>query len=67
MVDPVILNTEAYKIIQMINLGSTYICDIFIEFHFKNDVMSLNPSKYDEHLLKRFSQGKSKLICKTCD
>ena len=29
--------------------------------------MNLNPSKYDEHLLKKCSQGKSKLICKTCD
>ena len=28
--------------------------------------MNQNPSKYDEHL-KKCSQGKSKLICKTCD
>ena len=57
MVDPVILNTEAYRIIQkdFINAaseGPTYICDICIEFHFKNNVMSLNPSKCDKHLLK---------------
>ena len=72
VVDPVVLNTEAYKIIQKnfinaITEGPTFICDICIEFHFKNNVMVLNPSKYDEHLLKKCSQGKSKLICKTCD
>ena len=72
MVDPVILNTEAYKIIQKdfinaISEGPTYICDICIEFRFKNNAMNLNRGKYDEHLLKKCSQGKSKLICKTCD
>ena len=47
MVDPVALNIEAYKIIQndfknAISEGPTYICDICIEFHFKNNVMNLN-------------------------
>ena len=71
MVDPIALNTEAYKIIQKdfinaITEGPAYICDICIEFHFKNNVMNLNASKYDEHLLKKCSQGNFKLICKTC-
>ena len=53
IVDPLILNTEAYKIIQkdfinVISDGPTYIFDICIEFHFKNNVMNLNPRKYDE-------------------
>ena len=72
IVDPLILITEAYKIIQKdfinaISNGPTYIFDICIEFHFKDNVMNLNPSKYDERLLKKCSQGKSKLICKTSD
>ena len=71
MFDPVVLHTEAYKIqkdfINAITEGPTYICDICIEFHFKNNVMNLNPSKYDGHLLKKCSQGKSKLIRKLCD
>ena len=53
IVDPLILNTEAYKIIQkdfinVISDGPTYIFDICIEFNFKNNVMNLNPRKYDE-------------------
>ena len=70
MVDPVILNTEAYKIIQKDFINAIYegpacICDVCIEFNFKNNVMNLNPSENDEYLLKRCSQGKSLLICKT--
>ena len=47
MVDPVVLIIEAYKIIQndfknAISERRTYICDICIEFHFKNNVMNLN-------------------------
>ena len=51
MVDPSILHTPAYKIIQkdfqnVINEGPTYTCDICIKSEFRRNVIKLDPSKY---------------------
>ena len=71
MVDPSILETPAFKLIQKefkaaIQEGPTYICDICWKFEFKKNVIKLKDSKYDDDIYIECHTGKSEWICKNC-
>ena len=71
MVDPSILHTQAYKIIQKvfedaINEGPTYTCDICIKSEFRKSVIKLNPSKYEKETFDKLASRVYEWICKSC-
>ena len=75
MVDPSILETEAFKLIQKefqmaINEGPTYICDICLKFEFRTNVIKLKVSNYDTDVFNEShtckSECNSEWICNTC-
>ena len=71
MVDPFILATPAFKVIEedfksAIQEDPTCICDIFWKFEFWMNVIKSNALKYQTGICKKFSTGKSDSICKSC-
>ena len=71
MVDPFILITPAFKIIEKdfksaIQEGPTYICNICWKFEFQKNVIKLNALKYQTGICNKFSTGKSDWICRSC-
>ena len=78
MVDPSILETDAFKLIQKefsnaIRKGPTKICDICWKFEYRSNVMLLDYSKYEKNLFDKCYTSKSKdnkgkeWICNTCN
>ena len=74
MVDPCILKTPAFKLIEKefkgaIQEGPTYICDICWRSEYRKSVKELKESKYSEisDLFNECKTGKSKWICGSCD
>lgn len=58
MVDPSILDTEAYRIIEddwlnKINVGSEYCCDICLVWCYRENVLKLKTSKYETSILDK--------------
>ena len=58
MVDPSILKTTAYRIIEedwlkKINTGPEYCCDICLVWCYRENVLKLRPSKYDQQVLDK--------------
>ena len=71
MVDPFILTTPAFKIIEedfksAIQEGPTYICDICWKFEFRKNVIKLHALKYQTGICNKFPIGKSDWLCKSC-
>ena len=71
MVDPSILETPAFKLIQeefknVIQQGPTYICDICWKYKFKKNLTTLKDFKYEQDLYRECHTGKSELICNSC-
>ena len=80
MVDPIILDTKAYKIIENdfleeINEGPEYICEICICWNYKKSVLRLNIGRYDTVVFENsYKKNKSDTsdrrelwICHSCD
>ena len=72
MVDPSIIDTPAFKLIEEeykeeIKKGPDYICDICWKTEYRINVIVLDPSKYDKKLFDKCHTGKSMWICKSCD
>ena len=71
MVDPSILDTDAFKTIERefkdaIKEGPTFICDICWKFEFRTNVIKLTETKYDQEIYAECNTGKSSWICKGC-
>ena len=71
MVDPCILETPAFKLIEedfksAIKEGPTYICDICWKLEFRKNVIKLKDSKYETDLYNECTTKKSEWICKSC-
>ena len=79
MVDPSILDTHAYKIIEKdfldeISEGPEYKCEICICWNYKKSVLRLNFGKYDKEIFEKSYKGKLNAsdendlwICNSCD
>ena len=79
MVDPEILSTQAYKIVEKdflkdINVGPEYKCEICCTWNYRTNVLKFNTNKYDQEILEKcykiLSETNSELdlwICHTCD
>ena len=72
MVDPSILNTEAYGILRdevfcAFKQGPEYECTICFKLEFKRTVIRLDPSRYDNKVFEKCYQDKTEFVCKSCD
>ena len=72
MVDPSVLNTPAYKLIQKeylseIKKGPDYVCDICHQCKWRENVLKLDHSRYNEEIFHNCHTGESHWICKNCD
>ena len=71
LVDPFILTTPAFKLIDedfksAIQEGPTYICDIFLKFEFRRNIIKLKEPKYQTDIYNECTTGKSNWICNSC-
>ena len=71
LVDPFILTTLAFKLIDedfksAIQEGPTYICDIFLKFEFRRNIIKLKEPKYQTDIYNECTTGKSNWICNSC-
>ena len=71
MVDPCILKTPAFKLVEeefksAIKEGPTYICDICWKYEFRKNVIKLQDSKYERSLYEECTTGKAEWICRSC-
>ena len=71
LVDPFILTTPAFKLIDkdfksVIQEGPTYICDIFLKFEFRSNIIKLKEPKYQTDIYNECTTGKSNWICNSC-
>ena len=71
MVDPAILGTAAYKIIEKdfrnaIMEGPTYVCDICIKTEQRKTVIKLNANKYEKEMFEKCHKGIYEWICQSC-
>ena len=79
MVDPEILSTQGYKIVENdflkeINVGPEYKCEICCTWNYKSNVLKFNASKYNDDILQKCYEVPSERnttqhlwICHTCD
>ena len=72
MVDPSILNTDAYAILsdEVFNAfkeGPEYECTICLKLEFKRSVIRRDPTRYDKEIFEKCCQDKSEWICNSCD
>ena len=73
MVDPEILNTDAFNFIKQdweaaMTEGPTYICDICIKWEYRKNVRKLIRTEYEKlATFKKCDTNKSEWICDTCD
>ena len=71
MVDPSILDTEAFRLIEKeytsaIREGPTYVCDICWKLEFRQNVINFNNSKYEKDIYQKCHTNKSEWICNGC-
>ena len=71
MVDPSILTTPAFRLIEedfksALQEGPTYICDICWKFEFQRNFIKLMEPKYQTDIYNKCTNGKSGWICKSC-
>ena len=68
MVDPSILNTDAFKIIEKAFEKAFKICDICLKMEYRGNVLKLKESdkRYDQDLLKKCRTNTSDWICTSC-
>ena len=70
MVDPSILTTPAFRLIEdfktAIQKGPIYICDICWKFEFQKNVIKLKELKYQTDIYNESATSKSDWICKSC-
>ena len=71
MVDPSILTTPAFRLIEedfesAIQEGPTYICDISWKFEFRRNVIKIMEPKHQTDICNECTTGKLGWVCKSC-